>query len=102
MSAVFGALVRMLLKTTEVVVDAWFPQGEEPLAAKCRTDPKLNKSVAGVSLPPSICSGDNHAGVPATEPVMVKLVESISCAIPKSIIFGPVSEITMLPGFMSL
>lgn len=47
------------------------------------------------------CSGESHAGVPATKPVLVSDVDSLENAIPKSISFGPSLDIKIFEGFIS-
>ena len=77
------------------------PHGDIPLTAKFKTAPALKKSDEYVTLSPFICSGDNQAGEPAINPVEVSEVASEVWAIPKSIIFGPESEIRILEGLIS-
>ena len=77
------------------------PNGGRPVAANATVAPQEWTSDAGPLGFPSITSGARYPGVPMNIPVCVSLVESGTCAIPKSITTGSPLAIMTLPGLRS-
>ena len=76
------------------------PNGLLPTAAKWSTQPREKTSLAGVTAPPSTCSGDMYAtvSVPGSETIVAVEVCSSARARPKSITRGPSAARMMLSG----
>ncbi|CAM5572162.1 hypothetical protein STANM309S_01871 [Streptomyces tanashiensis] len=81
------------------------PKGARPVAAYARTDPRQKMSEAGETWSPRTCSGDMKPGEPTTAPVVVRLPPSATLstarAMPKSMILGPSTVSSTLPGLRS-
>jgi hypothetical protein len=77
------------------------PNGPWPVAAKARTAPRLNMSLAGPMSEPRICSGDMNLGEPIIRLVPAARLASAASEIPKSMTLGPSSASRTLEGLRS-